>query len=623
MTREKVEQRLRSMPGMVRWFSPLVLLRTARQAIDSALFGQYADRRLMQAALDPLSSNIVARNDLSQSVRPDEDGAVWVDFVADLGDGFDPTYAIAYLLSRPSLQISGHVLPRGSVLVMGGDQVYPAATKEHYDQRMKIPYEWAFPRPSDPKIERPKLFLIPGNHDWYDGLVLFLAKFCRGRPTPFGCWHATQHRSYFALHLPGNWWIWGIDVQLSEDIDAPQADYFVAIAKAMQKDAKIILCSAVPSWLMAEGTGDDAFYRSLDYIACIARDECHNATICAVLSGDVHHYSRYSASESGTQFITAGGGGAFLHPTHNLKNAISAKWVRQPQTLSLLTAPDHEHGPTTTPACYPARDESKKLLWGNLAFCWRNWEFSVALGLIYWALSQSLVLWRPEVLSTVPTLTPWNSSAVCAWITNSLYSIVDNPMFLIVAGVLMLALSKYADAKRIRARILMGVAHAVPHLLAILALTVILLLVTVGWWGLQPGGALNWIATLIGCILAGFAGGFIFGMYLLIACMVWHRHGNDAFSAMRSERYKNFLRMRIKGDELRIYAIGLDVPPHRSEWVVNPKARAGDPNEPVVHPREGLRPRLIEEPIVVAVHLVTPVAEVGTAASKTSPQVSG
>lgn len=49
-SREELERELRDMPGMVRWFSPLVLLQIARQALDAALFGQYADRRLMQAA---------------------------------------------------------------------------------------------------------------------------------------------------------------------------------------------------------------------------------------------------------------------------------------------------------------------------------------------------------------------------------------------------------------------------------------------------------------------------------------------------------------------------------------------------------------------------------------------
>jgi hypothetical protein len=37
---------------MVCWFDSMVLLKTAKKVIDSTLFGQYADRRLVRAALD-------------------------------------------------------------------------------------------------------------------------------------------------------------------------------------------------------------------------------------------------------------------------------------------------------------------------------------------------------------------------------------------------------------------------------------------------------------------------------------------------------------------------------------------------------------------------------------------
>ncbi len=53
----------------------------------------------------------------------DDQKAVWIDFVADLGDGFDATYAIASLLSQESLVVGDVTLPRGQLLVMGGDEV--------------------------------------------------------------------------------------------------------------------------------------------------------------------------------------------------------------------------------------------------------------------------------------------------------------------------------------------------------------------------------------------------------------------------------------------------------------------------------------------------------------------
>jgi hypothetical protein len=339
-------------PGMVRWFSPSVLVTTGRKAVVSGLFGQYADSRLIHASLDPVDAcAIKTRCDFVEKLPAGAGGAVWIDYVVDLGDGFDSTYAIAYLLAQKTLTVEGvrEPLPRGQALIMGGDQVYPEATRNNYKKRMVTPYKFAFPDSDAPDAVHPPLFLIPGNHDWYDGLVLFLGMFCTGRDKKIGSWRAVQRRSYFAIALPENWWIWGFDSQLGEDIDQPQADYFVSLAKCMSESPKIILCAPVPTWLRGELSAKtseqrESFYRGLNYIAHdIAKVNCTDARICAVLSGDMHHYSRYSGQ--GPQFITAGGGGAFLHPTHQLPTRIDLGWMGQTQQLSLETEP----GRTTRP----------------------------------------------------------------------------------------------------------------------------------------------------------------------------------------------------------------------------------------------------------------------------------
>lgn len=40
---------------------------------------------------------------------------------------------------------------------------------------------------------------------------------------------------------------------------------------------------------------------------------------------------------------------------------------------------------------------------------------------------------------------------------------------------------------------------------------------------------------------------------------------NDAFSALRLGQYNNFLRVRIDGDNVDIFAVGLDDVPHRDD----------------------------------------------------------
>jgi hypothetical protein len=596
-------EELRSFPGMVRWFKPSLLIDTARQAIASALFGQYADRRLIQAALGGvLDQKGLEACNIAQHTQ-DADGGVWVDFVADLGDGFDSTYAIAYLLSRRELPVHGG-LPRGRVLLMGGDQVYPTATREEYKRRFIRPYALAFPNSKAPPAEHPWLFLIPGNHDWYDGLVLFLAMFCRGRSTPVGSWRATQNRSYFARRLTDRWWVWGIDTQLTDDIDAPQADYFVAVAQSMRPGDNVILCTGVPCWLDAESSGEDEagkerFYRSLDYIAGIVKTQGKGAQVRAVLSGDIHHYSRY-ASDDGVQFITAGGGGAFLHPTHNLKDEFTAIWMGARRRLSLKTDPADPAKPAAKPACYPAREHSRKLLLKNFGFIFKNPEFCLTLGTLFWIVSVVLVLWRDDVIAASPYATP-ASFALWAWACSIAGAVAASPPFTTVAALFLVIFWTYTDGKLGHWRWLVGALHGAVHLVILLAVTSLSVPLNFHLFGIAPGGYWSAWATGLEMVLAGgFAGGAVWGLYLMLTCGLFGMHANDAFSAMRLDRYRQFLRMRLTPDSLTIYPIGIDRTPSRDQWQVNGRAAPGNQDEPAYEPAPGaLLPRLIEGPIQI------------------------
>ncbi len=304
-------------------------MKLAWRVAIAELFGRFADGRLMVAALDKSTeadhaAAAVAHlpGGVDEAFTPDEDGALWIDYVADLGDGFDSTFAIASLLAREKLVIGEHATQRGRLLVMGGDEVYPLASLENYQQRLRDPYNWAFPDPDPDSDAGPLVYAIPGNHDWYDGLVLFLGLFTRRDRLHLGGWRSRQGRSYFALQLTRDWWLWAVDAQLDDTIDQPQRDYFSAIAEAMEPDASVILCGPEPGWLYTRDP-DSRSLQVYDLIGDILRAKCPMAKIPLVLSGDTHHYSRYIGRTSGIQLITAGGGGAFLEATHQLKDEIA------------------------------------------------------------------------------------------------------------------------------------------------------------------------------------------------------------------------------------------------------------------------------------------------------------
>jgi hypothetical protein len=434
------------LPRMVRWYDPRLLGRIGIRTLVSTVFGQYADHRLLQAATDDVGRQaLTARYDFSdpdardplRRIELDADGALWIDYIADTGDGFEASYTMAYLLAKERLEVKGAPpLPHGQILIMGGDQCYPQATREEYRRRLQLPFGWAFNVP----VPTRKLFALPGNHDWYDGLAAFDSLFCASRDrlserkgNVIGGWQCLQHRSYWAIRLPHRWWLWGTDIQFSKYLDVSQVNYFETVARDMGPEDKLILCMAQPAWMLADFQGQDEEQNFLK-ITALARKS--GAKICAVLAGDWHHYNRYLATGLGVHFITAGGGGAFLHPTHVLKNEIAVPWPEpkldsvEPSTTGAAATrgweplsydgrlkkakgdvvgvvkdvvhevlhPLRDIRPrarrtaplrSRAPKCYPPKAVSRLLSLRNLLFPVFNLPFSLGIGIIYW-----LVTWQ-------------------------------------------------------------------------------------------------------------------------------------------------------------------------------------------------------------------------------------
>ena len=358
--------RKRRLPQMVNWWDASVLGMVGVRTLISGTIGNYADQRPMQAAADIGSeAELTSRHDYravcaggeengvkavqdsdgswslpsgetTKTLTFDKDGALWVDFIADLGDGFEATYAMAYLMAQPAItaeipdangNLTAQQLPGGDILILGGDLAYPNATIEEYNARCIVPFNDAFQLPAGQPAKR-KLFFIAGNHDWYDGLAAFTSVFCtardrlaHGKGLTIGGWQAEQRRSYFALALPHGWWFWGVDLALNETIDEAQKNYFEAMSFKTNPGEKIIIIVHAPVWQYSDNS-------PLHEVSQWARKR--GAEVVALIAGDLHFYSRFHSitpkrAEADDaplprelQLITSGGGGAFLHPTHQL-----------------------------------------------------------------------------------------------------------------------------------------------------------------------------------------------------------------------------------------------------------------------------------------------------------------
>jgi hypothetical protein len=227
----------------VNWYDPRQLLRTGAEVAVTTLLGKRADSRRVSALgeEEPLFN-------APASAEPE----LWVDFAADTGDGFYATFAVAQALAGAVQVSAGNgivTLPGGQVLVLGGDQVYPTPSEDAYERRFLAPFHHAQPAGANAGGER-HMFAIPGNHDWYDGLIEFTRVFTEHEQ--IGPWRTQQNRSYFALRLSPRLCLFGLDTQIYQDIDREQLVYFRKLlerwAKSDDMPRQVIVVTPEPHW---------------------------------------------------------------------------------------------------------------------------------------------------------------------------------------------------------------------------------------------------------------------------------------------------------------------------------------------------------------------------------------
>lgn len=531
---------------MVNWYDPKQLAFTGVKTVLSSVFGNFADRRELQAALD----QEIQFYDYSDK----ED--LWLDFISDLGDGFNPTYTLAELLARESLTLGGKSLKRAEVLVMGGDEVYPTPEPIEYTNRLRGPYNAAFPK-NENDTNRPDVFAVPGNHDWYDGLTNFLRLFTQKRS--LGNWQTQQNRSYFALKLPHDNWLIAIDVQLNADIDYPQICYFRKIAKEQfTNQSKIILCTSEPSWVYKSfDEKNESFDRLQFFIDKVLlgkgekdyEEKNKSLEVIAVLTGDLHHYARYETQKEGKsacQLITAGGGGAFMHPTHTLyRNIESLKG--QPAELKKV---------------FPSKEASVKLSFLNLVFPYFSLTMLFFFGIFHtftaWILQSNEEV-SGSIMESLASLDLFNGD-VSAFFQVIISQISHHPAALFLNFLLFIGILLFTDTKSGRKNMnyIAGAIHGTLHLLNFYVLLWLFSFTNLSTLGMSlntPGQVLLFMAEMI--LVGGIISGVLFGIYLTFSVLVLKNHITEASSSYRWEGYKNFLRLSITREGVTIYPIGL------------------------------------------------------------------
>jgi hypothetical protein len=369
-------------PYAIRWYGATSLFGHFRNLVATAIASESVDSRDW---MRPLRAEKMLRGVLrvlglenKGTLLESLERPLWIDWVADTGDDRDVSQAVGRMLfaeyevderdgAGPPLR-----LPRGDVLLFGGDTAYPVATAEEIYRRVVQPWNELLRELPDDREGARVLLGIPGNHDWYDGLDGFgrffrrqarssersdgrslrpektrsakrsrkvglvarglhldevggtlkmiadaakaVRAFWRGtnvgrrRRLTLQGYEAVQESSYWALPLAPGLDLWGADRQLGR-LDYRQRGYFQERRREVGEETAVFFVAGDPALAFGERWEPGAKMLA----ACkLSFDRDRILYLC----GDMHHYERRAAGAGAESLhVIAGGGGAFLHGT--------------------------------------------------------------------------------------------------------------------------------------------------------------------------------------------------------------------------------------------------------------------------------------------------------------------
>lgn len=625
----------------VAWYQFGVLWTAVRDVLSS--LDQLRNRDLRESYALPMT--VIDRS------RLDTNGEFWFDFIADTGDGGNATYAVASAALKDDLVLplpeGGTArLPRGELLLLGGDLAYPGASSAEYRYRFVEMFE-AVRNSSAPTLVRGRpmtLAALAQNHDWMDSASTFSRYFLRRSDSaPLLGAQIPQRQSYFCVRLPQGWWALGMDFALLGDIDRDQFEQFEALLSTagltqevdglpttyrIGAQDSVMLVYPEPYWtrpiLDGADPGNPKRYQRLEGLL--------GERIRFRLAGDLHHYMRWQNDAHGL-LVTCGTGGAFTHPTHTLPTTQPIGVVRfnaddrippEPRnsvavaigrTGGRKSDADPNHFVRQEETVYPDPGTSCAraihnpcALLGRQHGVWGgNQTFAVLLGVLYWL--NAYVTGTPFHDSFMPDgframwrMTPDDYGPQVMWLW--IKAMVFSPLGMIINSLMLaacVAMGREAAAelapgsgrvKRWIWTILMGLLHGLLHAFAVFTLHFWLQVGATSLLHLDRGATEHPLLVLHSLAVGGgmLLGGAVFGA-LLFGCYLalMSRAGlltNNGYSALGIQDFKGFLRFRVAADgRLDASFVALDAVPRR--WY--PVGRAG---EPIWAPGEPLTPRV-------------------------------
>ncbi|MFN8283742.1 MAG: metallophosphoesterase [Chitinophagales bacterium] len=563
--------------ALVQWWDFAGLMKTFSKVTDSEKTLSFIDKREIYSITPQTAFEY--HTEIDKTTKTDtERKELWLDFVADTGDGFNGTTSVFYTLTRDTLTLGSETLNAGKVLVIGGDLVYPHATDEEYTNRLKGPIRFVFPKKSS--NNQTDLFAIPGNHDWYDGLSAFSRMLFQD--STIGNYKTKQKRSYFILKLRSNLHLLAIDSQLLGDIDIPQMNYFSEYVNALPDDVvqNLIIIVPEPSWYDYEKADTDKRRQRFNSVRYMLKELQRNAktnkrnniSVKILIAGDIHHYAKYKMeglnddtkklNEFPEYLFTSGGGGAFKHITSSLKEKIELSYINANNNFK-----DEDKTYKKQDVTFPDKNISNfmrlkglflPLQLYNLAFPYLVGTFSLISFALFYTFTgrQSISVWNNvlhnhlNLCDLLMYLLKYPFAIIPALLTPSLF-------YLILTSVK----PKEINSKK---NTIYNIINAALTLIVLVCQSILWFIVFEKISVMQvPHFHFLAITYWLYFLSAGFLYAFILGIVLLTGNLVFDLFVNEISSPAYESGYLNFLRMKIEEKTITIYTIGIE---HAYNW---------------------------------------------------------
>jgi len=542
-------------PPGIAWYGFRSLWGHLRHFAASAIASDGIDGREWMRPDGPeaLTHRIAERIEAAHPKAPTVTEAIgkdlWIDYLADSGEHAGVTEALARIVVREAWvpdPDGGEVLaPRGQLLIFGGDTAYPVATAREIQDRVVVPFNKALYEVGDDGEAR-ALLGIPGNHDWYDGLDGFSRLFrhkrfeeddavppgmVRSADTSIGRaaelvknivagesrdkadalvlhgYRPMQSASYWVLPIAPGLLLVGADRQLRK-VD-PQQRTFVRRARdaAELKGGPTKVWALLPDPYLAFGRKSTTGHETVE---ALGLDPAVDDTF--LLSGDIHHYRREQVERA--LHVTAGGGGAFLHPAP-------------------IAADDERNDAEVQ---WPTRSQSQRLL--------RQVPWYVALGRAGLIPHVVMGLLYAPFLGAGGYMAGHDGLGIATVIAGVATAII----YAFLGGV--------RDGPVLPIALLSAAAGATTSLVPMGTLQVFGF--AAEFFGLQPSAWLGGVLALTGAM---FAGGLVFGGYFAALTRLGLEE-TQAFTALAHPGFKHFIRFRVRADGSAVdgWVIGLEDP---------------------------------------------------------------